>query len=202
MRSTFHIVSAVMLVLILGLAFGSGCQAQSAPAPGQTAQGAQDMSIEVTSKAFQNNQPIPKKYSGEGTDVSPPLEWSGLPAGTQELALICDDPDAPTPEPWVHWVIYKIPAEAKGLPEAVPPEPRPAAPAGALQGKNSWPSGRTIGYRGPMPPPGHGTHHYHFTVYALSAKLDLAPDAEKRELLGRMEGKILGKGRLTGLFQR
>lgn len=160
------------------------------------------MSIEVTSKAFQNNQRIPKKYSGEGVDVSPPLEWSGLPAGTQELALICDDPDAPAAEPWVHWVIYKIPANALGLPEGVPPEPRPATPTGAVQGKNSWPSGRTIGYRGPMPPPGHGPHHYHFTLYALSAKLDAEPGLEKRELLGRMEGKILGKGRLIGIFQR
>lgn len=160
------------------------------------------MSIAVSSAAFQNNQSIPKKYSGEGIDVSPPLEWTGLPAGTQELALICDDPDAPSSEPWVHWVIYKIPAAAQGLPENVPPESRPAAPAGVLQGKNSWPTGRTIGYRGPMPPPGHGTHHYHFTLYALSEKLQLEPAARKRDLLRQMEGKILGQGRLTGLYER
>jgi Raf kinase inhibitor-like YbhB/YbcL family protein len=94
------------------------------------------MAVQVTSTAFENNQRIPKKYTGEGADVSPPLAWSDLPAGTLELALICNDPDAPVGD-WVHWVIYKIPAEAKGLPEAVPPDPRLAVPAGALQGKNS-----------------------------------------------------------------
>jgi Raf kinase inhibitor-like YbhB/YbcL family protein len=160
------------------------------------------MSIEVSSTAFQNDQWIPKKYSGEGVDVSPPLAWSGLPAGTQELVLICDDPDAPSPEPWVHWVIYKIAADAKGLDEGVAPEPRPARPAGAVQGKNSWPTGRTIGYRGPMPPPGHGTHHYHFTLYALSAPLDVEPGLSKRNLLKQMEGKILATGRLTGIYER
>jgi Raf kinase inhibitor-like YbhB/YbcL family protein len=160
------------------------------------------MSIQVSCPAFQDGQRIPKKYSGEGIDVSPPLEWSDVPAGTQELALVCDDPDAPSPEPWVHWVIYKIPADAKGLAENVPPEGRVPSLPGVLQGKNSWPTGRTVGYRGPMPPPGHGAHHYHFTLYALSEKLQLEPGARKRDLLHAMDGKILGQGRLTGTFER
>lgn len=160
------------------------------------------MSIAVSSTAFQEGQRIPRKYTGEGTDVSPPLAWSGVPAGTEELVLICDDPDAPSPQPWVHWVIYKIPADAAGLPEGVAPEPRPAVPVGVLQGKNSWPTGRTIGYRGPMPPPGHGTHHYHFTLYALNTKLDVPPGLSKSDLLRQIEGKVLATGRLTGVYER
>ena len=78
------------------------------------------MTIKITSSAFAQGHPIPKKYTGEGADVSPPLSWSELPEGTRELVLICDDPDAPVAEPWVHWVIYKIPAAAKGSPEGVP----------------------------------------------------------------------------------
>jgi Raf kinase inhibitor-like YbhB/YbcL family protein len=191
-----------MLVVVLGLAFAVGCPAQPPSASVSTAEGAPKMSIVVSSTAFQNEQTIPKKYTGEGVDVSPPLAWSGQPTGTQELVLICDDPDAPSPQPWVHWVIYKIPGDATGLTEGVAPEPRPAAPAGALQGKNSWPTGRTVGYRGPMPPPGHGVHHYHYTLYALNAKLDVQPGISKRELLQHMEGKVLATGRLTGLYER
>lgn len=159
------------------------------------------MSIKVTSTAFAQNQVIPKKYTGEGADVSPPLAWSGVPEGTQELALICDDPDAPTPEPWVHWVIYKIPAAEKNLPEGVAKNEQLASPAGALQGKNSWPS-ENIGYRGPMPPPGHGTHHYHFTLYALKTKLDVRPGLDKKALLAKISGNVLAEGRLTGTYER
>ncbi len=158
--------------------------------------------IQVTSSAFGEGQRIPKKYTGEGEDVSPPLAWSGVPAGTQELALIVDDPDAPTPQPWVHWVLYKIPADCKALPEGVKKVLRPDEPAGALQGKNSWPSGQTIGYRGPMPPPGHGVHHYRFHLYALDKKLEVEPGLTKDELLAAMKGHILGEGELTGTYQR
>lgn len=187
-------------ILVLFPALASGCQAERPPAAPAQAQGVPAMTIQVTSSAFADDQTIPKKYTGEGADVSPPLQWSSVPAGTEEIALVCNDPDAPVGD-WVHWIIYKIPADAKGLPEAVPPEPRPALPAGALQGKNSWPSGRTIGYRGPMPPPGKA-HHYHFTVYALSAKLEAEPGLDKQGLLRLMEGKILAEGRLTGLYKR
>lgn len=100
------------------------------------------MSIQITSSAFTQGHPIPKKYTGEGDDVSPPLSWSGLPEGTKELALICDDPDAPTDEPWVHWVLYKLPADAKGLPEGVPRKSRLKEPAGTLQEKTRGPRPR------------------------------------------------------------
>jgi Raf kinase inhibitor-like YbhB/YbcL family protein len=125
-----------------------------------------------------------------------------VPEGTQQLALICDDPDAPTPEPWVHWVIYGINADVRKLPEGVPNEPQLAKPIAARQGKNSWDSGATIGYRGPMPPPGHGTHHYHFKLYALDKPLDLAHSATKKQLLAAMKDHILAQAELIGTYER
>ena len=160
------------------------------------------MKIEVTSTAFSDGQAIPKKYTGEGADVSPPLAWSGLPESTRELVLICDDPDAPTPKPWVHWVIYKIPPTAKGLSEGIAKDARLKNPAGVLQGKNSWPSGQTIGYRGPMPPPSHGTHHYEFKLYALEAMLVVEPSLGKETLLKEISGHVIAEGQLTGTYER
>ena len=160
------------------------------------------MSIELTSPAFAQGKPIPKKYTGEGEDVSPPLGWGAVPPGTKELALICDDPDAPTEEPWVHWVIYKIPATATGLREGLLARPRLKDPAGALQGRNSWPAGRMVCYRGPMPPPGSGAHHYYFKLYALDVKLVIEPGVAKKVLLEEMEGHVLAKGQLMGTYQR
>ena len=160
------------------------------------------MAIQLTSTAFGEGEKIPAKHTGEGEDVSPPLAWSGLPEGTKELALICDDPDAPTPQPWVHWVIYKIPADRGGLPEGVATTPRLEEPAGAIQGANSWPSGQTIGYRGPMPPPSHGVHRYFFRVYALGVNLVIEPGKEKNALLEAMSGHILGEGQLMGTYER
>ncbi len=159
------------------------------------------MAIEVTSTAFGHCQPIPKGHSGEGADVSPPISWSGLPEGTQELVLICDDPDAPTAEPWVHWVIYKIPATLSDLPEGIERKARLKQPPGLLQGRNSWPS-QNVGYRGPMPPPGHGTHRYFFKLYALEAKLVISPGVDKKNLLEEIKGHVLEEGQLMGTYRR
>ena len=98
------------------------------------------MGMTIQSTAFGHGGPIPKKYTGDGADVSPPLAWSQVPAGAQELALICDDPDAPTPEPWVHWVIYQLSPDVTGLPEGVPTATRIDKPLVALQGRSSWQS--------------------------------------------------------------
>lgn len=157
--------------------------------------------LNVTSSAFQPGQPIPKRYTGDGEDVSPPLAWSGLPAGTKQLALICDDPDAPRDEPWVHWVIYAIPPETAGLPEGVPRTERLANPRGALQGRNSWPT-NNLGYRGPAPPPAHGPHRYFFKLYALDTALTLKPGLSKDELLGAIRGHVLAEGQLLGTYDR
>ena len=157
------------------------------------------MTLTLTSPAFEPGETIPRKYSGEGADVSPPLQWTQVPEGTKELALICDDPDAPTAQPWVHWVIYKIPRDASGLPENIPKVDRLSTPAGALQGFNSW--GKT-GYGGPMPPPGHGVHHYHFTLFALDAALEGRTGLDKAALLKAMKAHTLAQAKLIGTYQR
>ncbi|HOM18404.1 MAG TPA: YbhB/YbcL family Raf kinase inhibitor-like protein [Thermoguttaceae bacterium] len=160
------------------------------------------MAMQLSSSAFVPGGAIPRRYTGEGEDISPPLQWTAVPAGTQELALICDDPDAPTPEPLVHWVLYKIPPQITALPEGLPKTSQLSQPPGAMQGKNSWASGQTIGYRGPMPPPGHGVHHYHFTLYALDSPLNIQPGETKKNLLKKMEGHILATAELIGTYQR
>src|SRR5262245_27518569 len=116
------------------------------------------MSIILQSPAFKQNQPIPRRHTGDDDDVSPELSWAGAPPAAKELALIVDDPDAPTPEPWVHWILYRMSPATTRLREHVLPTLRVSEPAGALQGQNSWP--KWIGYRGPAPPKGHGVHHY------------------------------------------
>lgn len=166
-----------------------------------SSQGEKRMTIQITSPAFNDGEPIPQKYTGEGPDVSPPLNWTGIPEGTKELVLICDDPDAPTNEPWVHWVIYKLPADIKGLKEGVPRKTRLTDPQGALQGKNSWPSGQNIGYRGPMPPRG-PAHRYYFKLYALEAKLAVEPGMEKKSILQEIQDHILATGQLMGTYKR
>jgi Raf kinase inhibitor-like YbhB/YbcL family protein len=157
------------------------------------------MSLTVHSTAFASGQPIPRRHSGDGEDLSPPLSWSGVPASARELALIVDDPDAPTPEPWVHWVIYKIPVTTEGLAEGVPPVPHAGSPPTALQGKNSWGS---VGYRGPAPPKGHGVHRYFFKLYALDKTLDVPEGLDKPSLLKAMKGHIVAEGELMGTFER
>jgi Raf kinase inhibitor-like YbhB/YbcL family protein len=157
------------------------------------------MPIILTSQAFGTGKTIPRRHTGDGEDLSPPLSWSGLPPETAELALIVDDPDAPGREPWVHWVICKIAATEPGLAEGVHPKPAPGFPTGAVQGKNSW---GTIGYRGPAPPRGHGVHRYVFKLHALDAPLVLAAGLDKPALLKAMAGHILAEGELIGTYQR
>jgi Raf kinase inhibitor-like YbhB/YbcL family protein len=159
------------------------------------------MEIKLTSTAFAQGERIPKEYTGQGQDSSPPLVWSDLPEGTKELALICDDPDAPTAEPWVHWVIYKIPADVQGLPAGVPKDSRLKQPPGVLQGKNSWSSGQVVVYRGPMPPPG-AEHRYFFTLYALNVRLVAEPGLTKAALLQDMGDHVIGRGQLMGTYER
>jgi Raf kinase inhibitor-like YbhB/YbcL family protein len=158
--------------------------------------------IAVTSTAFGNGEPIPTKYTEDGEDLSPALAWNDAPTGTKQWALICDDPDAPTDEPWVHWVIYGLLATVHSLPEGVKTSAQLSEPKGTKQGKNSWPSGRTVGYRGPAPPKGHGVHHYHFKLYALDSDSKLGPGLTKSALLKAIDGHILGVGELVGTYQR
>ena len=116
------------------------------------------------------------------------------------MALICDDPDAPTPKPWVHWVLYKIPVDTKSLGEGIPRQSNPPTPLSAVQGVNSFPEDN-IGYRGPAPPKGK-SHHYHFHIYALDTTLPSTPALDKEKLLAAIKGRILGDGELIGTYQR
>ena len=154
--------------------------------------------MKIASTAFADGQPIPAKYSGEGQNASPPLSWSNPPPGAVSAGLIVDDPDAPRPQPWVHWVIYNLPPEGS-LPEGVPGAARLDNPAGAIQGVNT---GNKTGYQGPYPPKGHGVHHYHFKLYALDGRLDAKPGLTKDQLLKAMEGHILAQAELVGTYER
>ena len=152
------------------------------------------MDIKITSSAFEDGGLIPAKYTCDGADVSPPLQWNKVPEGTKSIALICDDPDAPMGT-WVHWVIFGLPADIRELAEDVPPDK--TLPNGARQGTSDF--GR-IGYGGPCPPS--GTHRYFFKIYALDRELDLPAGARKRDLLKAVEGHILGQGELVGKYKR
>lgn len=153
------------------------------------------MAFTVTSPAFASGAAIPKPYTCQGTDTSPALAWSGHPAQTISFALIVDDPDAPVGT-WVHWVIWNIPPTAQQLPENVSRHDR--LDSGAVQGRNDF---RKIGYNGPCPPPGK-THRYFFRLYALDAKLNLAPAATRQELDAAMKGHILARAEYMGTFRR
>lgn len=153
------------------------------------------MTMKLTSKGFGDGQPIPAKFTCDGADVSPPLEWSGAPAGTKSFALICDDPDAPMGT-WVHWVLYGLPAATSGLAEKTPKDD--TLPNGGKQGINDF---QHAGYGGPCPPPGK-PHHYHFKLYALDIEPTLKAHATKQDLLKAMKGRILAEAWLTGVYQR
>jgi hypothetical protein len=158
------------------------------------------MRLALSSTAFGQNEPIPRQYTGDGADISPPLSWTGVPPEARELAILVEDPDAPTPQPWVHWLLYRVPPTTSCVPERIAPALRVPVPPGAMQGRNSWPS--TIGYRGPAPPRGHGVHRYIFTLYALDSPLDLEPGIEKPQLLAAMAGHIVAEARLVGTYKR
>ena len=155
------------------------------------------MSLRITSEAFGDSHPIPRKYTPDGENLSPPLHVHGLPKGTKELAVILDDPDAPLDEDFVHWVLYKV--HQKDLPEGIPPSAHPDEPPGALQGLNSF---GTMGYAGPAPPQGHGVHHYRFHVYALDVPLDVPEGLDRKALMTAMTGRVIGDGVIIGTYRR
>ncbi|MEQ6341506.1 MAG: YbhB/YbcL family Raf kinase inhibitor-like protein [Gammaproteobacteria bacterium] len=156
------------------------------------------MAMVITSTAFSHNGTIPRLYTCDGNDVSPPLAWFGIPSETKSLALIVDDPDAPDPAApkmtWVHWVLYNIPPTVTGLAEGVPPK---ELPAGTLQGINDW---KRTGYGGPCPPI--GRHRYFHTLYALDVILPALGSPGKMALEKVMQGHILAKAELVGTYQR
>jgi Raf kinase inhibitor-like YbhB/YbcL family protein len=149
----------------------------------------------LSSSAFENGERIPREYSGEGDNISPPLHWRDVPDGTRAFAVICHDPDAPLISAngtygFVHWVLYNIPGDARGL------DP----------GTERYTAGRNdrdaIGYTGPMAPIGHGSHHYFFWVIALDEDIDLPDGLTLWELLQRIEPHAIGMNRLVGTYSR
>jgi Raf kinase inhibitor-like YbhB/YbcL family protein len=160
--------------------------------------------ITVTSPTLKANEVVPIDHTADGKNLSPALAWSGAPANTKQFALIYDDPDVAfgtPPQSFVHWVVYKIPGTAKGLPADLPMDAVLTAPAdiaGSIQGLSGF---KRTGYRGPAPPPGK-PHHYTFTVYALDTELALAEGANKADLVKAMEGHVIGQGSLVSIYER
>jgi len=150
--------------------------------------------MEIKSTAFGNKGMIPDRYTCDGEDISPPLEWHDAPGGTQSFSLICDDPDAPMGT-WVHWVVYDIPPNVTALSEHAPSEQE--LTNGGKQGRSDF---GTIGYGGPCPPS--GTHRYYFKLYALNSYVGLHPGATKEQLLKAMKGHILEESTLIGNYRR
>jgi Raf kinase inhibitor-like YbhB/YbcL family protein len=153
------------------------------------------VALRLTTTAFTPGGDIPARFTCDGEDVSPALGWDGVPEGTRSFALVMDDPDAPRGT-WQHWLVYRLPADARDLPEAVPADE--ALPAGARQGRNDF---RRAGYGGPCPPPG-PAHRYYFRLYALDIMLDVKPGAPRAALDRAMLGHILAEAALMGRYRR
>lgn len=155
------------------------------------------MPLVLTSPAFTHNGPLPRRYTCDGEDISPPLAWSGVSPQARSLVLIVDDPDAPDPAApkmtWVHWLLYNLPPDSDGLPQAVAPS---ALPAGTRQGINDW---KRTGYGGPCPPI--GRHRYFFKLYALDTVLPDLGKVDKTALLQAMQGHVLGSTERVGTYR-
>jgi len=181
------LVTAAVSVLLF-------CSCKDGGQAGSESIGDEKMDIRVTSSAFVDGGMIPAKYTCDGSDISPPLQWEAVPEATKSIALVCDDPDAPVGT-FVHWVLFNLPAETKELAENMPSAE--GVGGGGVHGKSDF--GR-LGYGGPCPPS--GTHRYYFKIYALDTMLDLESGCRKSDLLKAIEGHILGEGQLMGKYKR
>ena len=179
--------SAFATALLLAVAIFSGCH-------GSTVLGQGKPDLQLASPSFANGE-IPKKFTCDGDDTSPQLEWVAPPAATQSFALTVVDHDAPVGA-FVHWVLYDLPPETRGLPEGVPKQDQ--LPDGSRQGRNDFDK---IGYGGPCPPGG-SSHRYTFSLYALDSKLNRAPGATRSQLEAAVKGHILARGQLIARYKR
>ena len=150
--------------------------------------------MKLTSVAFKEGESIPRQYTCEGVNISPPLEWTGVPKEAKSIAIIADDPDAPSGT-FTHWVLYNLPADKIGLIENTPPAE--TLPGGGRQGENDF---HKTGYGGPCPPS--GTHRYFFKIYALDSELSLKAGATKTDVEQAMQGHIVARGQLMGRYQK
>jgi Raf kinase inhibitor-like YbhB/YbcL family protein len=177
---------AVIGLLAVG-ACGNGGASEQAPAANANA-------LRLESGAFAEDGSIPERYTCDGEDISPPLSWAVPPAGTQSLALVVDDPDAPAGT-WVHWVLFNLSPTTISLPADAPVD---GSISGAVQGSSSW---KQVGYGGPCPPKG-STHRYFFKLYALDTTLGLNPGANKGDVEKAMAGHVVAQGQLVGRYGR
>mgnify|MGYP006278349367 CR=1 FL=1 len=155
--------------------------------------------LQFTSAPFASDEPIPMEYTCEGADVSPSLDWTGVPDGTESLALLVDDPDAPG-QTFTHWVLFDIPGTVTSIPRDL--DVGKHFPDGGLtprEGRNDF---GNIGYGGPCPPPGDGPHRYFFRLYAIDAALDLDRGATKAQVENAVDGHILDETELIGTYER
>lgn len=182
--------------LLIALVALAGCPSGD---DGDSAYG-QEAPMNIQSNAMNEGETIPEPYTCEGEDKSPPLYVESVPTDARSLALIVDDPYA-GPTPWVHWLIWNVPAEEDKIPEGYPPSGSADAFDEARQGTNSF-SNDNQRYRGPCPPPGDGEHRYRFTLYALERTLGLEEGAERDALEDAMEGNLIEEDRLTGVYER
>ncbi len=154
--------------------------------------------LAVRSLAFRPGARWPRRFTADGKDISPPVQWSHVPPHVKSFAVIVEDTDAPGPKAFIHWVIWDIPATLRGLPMGVKTVPHPSVPRGSRQGKNSF---GNIGYGGPAPPPGK-PHHYHILVYALNDMPPVPAGATAQKLILAMEGHLVAWGHTVGVYGR
>jgi Raf kinase inhibitor-like YbhB/YbcL family protein len=185
-QAWYSVVKLVVAIGLLSASISGSLIAAEKPARGE---------FQLHTTAFQAGGFIPPKYTCSGDNVSPALSWTGVPGGTKSLVLIVSDPDAPSGT-WIHWIVYDLPASARQLPERLPK-------AGDIEGggRQGTTSFQEVGYGGPCPPPG-DAHHYHFTLYALNARLNLQAGASGEQIDGAMKGHVIAKAELIGLYKR
>jgi Raf kinase inhibitor-like YbhB/YbcL family protein len=147
--------------------------------------------LAVTSPAFDHGGAIPERHTADGDDLSPPLRWVNVPAAAKQLVLVCHDPDAPLTHGFTHWVLYGISTDVAGIAEG--------GGDAYTNGVNDF---GNLGYGGPAPPKGHGTHHYYFHLYAIDAELPAGAGLGRQELLERIDAHIIEQARIVGTYRR
>lgn len=198
MRPARLLPVVLLLAVLAGVLFAcTGCGRE----PGRVTQ-APVGAFTLVAEAFDPGAPVPRAHAhpDEGENRSPALAWRDVPQWAAEVAVVVDDPDAPGPEPFVHWLVWGLRADLGALPEGLSSmAKRPATYAAVREGRNGF---GEVGWTGPLPPAGHGPHRYRFTAYALRARLDLPAGASKLELLDAMAGSVIGTAELVGTYER
>ena len=156
-----------------------------------------DTGVVVTCPTQEPSGRLPDRHSAYFDNISPPLQWTGVP-DVKAWAIIVEDPDAPREQPFVHWLIWNLPAELRSIPEGLPNADFLATPQGAIQGRNDMGG---YGWFGPRPPAGHGVHHYYFQVFALDDRIEMDPDTPLPELLNALKGRTLAKGEMAATYE-